>query len=663
MFNEDPVEFIRKINDSAEEWIDPRVAAINLLQMLARYRQKDTLPRLMPFMNSVLHEYETSPKSEATCIKKDGVLVAVATIQKILHESSSYSALIEPFLVAHVIPELQSPIPFLRARACWVIEYMNEELWHKESILRAVLTGLLQGLRDSALPVQTAAACSMRLLVEQEGAKDLVRPMLPEVVNEYFRIMEEAENDSVISALQTLVVNFGEEIQGIAASMVQRLSAAFFRFIATQNDDDDDATFAACGCLDTICVIIEEIGEVPAALQTIEPVVLPLVISVLNNTNELGYEFVDNVNTMLTFLTYYQDEISEGLFSCCTLLLAALKTWASDYISEIAGPLLNYISKATNRFFLATMPEGTPFHVALLGVIEQNILSTDGYEDDANAAAHLLACLQVCGNGMLNDQITRIFQLILQRLREKIKTKRLKCSLLNASLATICYDSLTVMSILRGDENHAHNYFGILFDALPGMESSFSRRLIVMAFTNILTIPLDALPFLASNNLENMYRQIIRELVFIQEEGADDEGHEAGGGSDDDEGEEVYHSGGHGKWKQALETLDVPDGGYDEDEDCVNAEDETYREALEKLDKEERVKRQLYIDGEPVDDDDDLDGYEFTSPLENIDVLGYFIDAMTSLAAKDSGRLNCLQSCLDVQDAERLQELVRLRNA
>ena len=39
-----------QIHDPSEDWLDPRIAAVNLLQMLARYRQKDTLPKLLPFM-------------------------------------------------------------------------------------------------------------------------------------------------------------------------------------------------------------------------------------------------------------------------------------------------------------------------------------------------------------------------------------------------------------------------------------------------------------------------------------------------------------------------------------------------------------------------------------------------------------------------------------
>ena len=33
LFTDDPTEFVRKINDVQEDWLDPRTAAINLLQV------------------------------------------------------------------------------------------------------------------------------------------------------------------------------------------------------------------------------------------------------------------------------------------------------------------------------------------------------------------------------------------------------------------------------------------------------------------------------------------------------------------------------------------------------------------------------------------------------------------------------------------------------
>ena len=43
-----------------------------------------------------------------------------------------------------------------------------------------------------------------RTLISLEGAADLLQAYLPEIVSEYFRIMDEVENDAVLSALQVM---------------------------------------------------------------------------------------------------------------------------------------------------------------------------------------------------------------------------------------------------------------------------------------------------------------------------------------------------------------------------------------------------------------------------------------------------------------------------
>jgi hypothetical protein len=148
-------------------------------------------------------------------------------------------------------------VAFIRSRACWVIEYFADLDWTgpaHSATLHAILKGLIHGLRDPALPVQAAAACSLRLLIEAEGAAELLKPMLPEIVNEYFRIMEEVENESVLSALQVMrcwlrctglitlsmsalllqaiILKYGEEISGMAPMMVTKLIELFHSYIA-----------------------------------------------------------------------------------------------------------------------------------------------------------------------------------------------------------------------------------------------------------------------------------------------------------------------------------------------------------------------------------------------------------------------------------------------
>jgi hypothetical protein len=83
MFNNEPVEFVRKVHDPLGDWLSPLIAATNLLQMLARYRQKDTLPMLLPFVQTVLVEYVNAPPEARDYRKKDGALVAIAVLAKV----------------------------------------------------------------------------------------------------------------------------------------------------------------------------------------------------------------------------------------------------------------------------------------------------------------------------------------------------------------------------------------------------------------------------------------------------------------------------------------------------------------------------------------------------------------------------------------------------
>lgn len=83
LFNDDPVEFVRKIHDPMEDWLDPRQSAVNLLQTMARYRAKDVLPKLLPYLQSILQTYTDAPIESKNFVAKDGVLVAFATISKV----------------------------------------------------------------------------------------------------------------------------------------------------------------------------------------------------------------------------------------------------------------------------------------------------------------------------------------------------------------------------------------------------------------------------------------------------------------------------------------------------------------------------------------------------------------------------------------------------
>jgi hypothetical protein len=71
-----------------------------------------------------------------------------------------------------------------------------------------------------------------RALIEKEGATELLKPLLPQIINEYFRIMEEVDNESVLMALQGIVQQYGDEIAGLAPRMIEHLVRKFQEYSA-----------------------------------------------------------------------------------------------------------------------------------------------------------------------------------------------------------------------------------------------------------------------------------------------------------------------------------------------------------------------------------------------------------------------------------------------
>jgi len=91
IFVEDPIEFVRKAHSPMEDFIDPAKQAQNLLQSLARYRPKDSMPFILETLHTSVRDYRAAlaaaasgpPPSQSYHRSMDGVIVAVACISKV----------------------------------------------------------------------------------------------------------------------------------------------------------------------------------------------------------------------------------------------------------------------------------------------------------------------------------------------------------------------------------------------------------------------------------------------------------------------------------------------------------------------------------------------------------------------------------------------------
>ena len=352
MFGSDPIEFVRRVHAAMEDWVDVRLAAVTLLQNLGRYRLKDTLPVFLPFIQGILNEHlqAAGAGQPVDYRRKDGCLVALSALSNVLLEKPAYSSHMEPIITTHVIPEFASPVGYMRCRVCLFMESFHEVKWSNDSTVQAILNGLLTCLRDPCLPVQTAAAITLRLYLTEESARALVIPILPDITREYFRIMSEVENDVVLSALQTIVLEFGDEIAGISTMLVSELLNAF-SYYSAQGQDDDEAAFSAAQCLDTISAVLEATKDRPEQIKEIEGMILPLIGKLFA---EESVEYVDNICDIMGYLSYYSASVSPALYSMLGPILDVLQSWAADYIVEFSPTIFNFLAQvnSTTIFFL-----------------------------------------------------------------------------------------------------------------------------------------------------------------------------------------------------------------------------------------------------------------------------------------------------------------------
>lgn len=200
------------------------------------------------------------------------------------------------------------------------------------------------------------------------------------------------------------------------------------------------------------------------------------------------------------------------------------------------------------------------------------------------------------------------------------------------------------------------------------MESTHSQKLIVVAFSSLLTQPVDLLPPIVASNLPVMFRQMILELTLIEDEAekeaarieddvyededdeiADDDDDEDDDDEDDGEDDNEDNHGRNGSRVKAQ----IPEDGYEDHEDCPNAEDVEYMATLLELSKEEGMR---YIDGDPVDDEDECP--EVVSFLDQADVLGLFLSAMNDVGRLNPSLMASLQSTCPAEDSAKLADLI-----
>ncbi|KAG9152610.1 hypothetical protein Leryth_025981 [Lithospermum erythrorhizon] len=294
LWEEDPHEYVRKGYDIIEDLYSPRTAAMDFVSELVRKRGKENLQKFILFIVEVFKRYDESSTEYKSYRQKDGALLAIGSVCDKLKQTDSYKSEVERMLVQHVFPEFSNPVGHLRAKAAWVAGQYAHITFSDPNNFRRALQSVVAGMRDPDLPVRVDSVFALRSYVEACNDLDEIRPILPQLLDELFKVMNEVENEDLVFTLETIVDKMRK------------------------------------------------------------PILLPIMRRMLTTD---GQDVFEETLELVSYMTFFSPTISLDLWSLWPLMMEALSDWAIDFFQNILVPLDNFICRSTAHFLSCKEPD------------------------------------------------------------------------------------------------------------------------------------------------------------------------------------------------------------------------------------------------------------------------------------------------------------------
>jgi len=651
LWRDDVHEYVRKGYDIIEDMYSPRTAAMNFVVELVNFKSKENLQRFITFVVNIFMRYNESPPEARPYAQKDGALLAIGSLSDKLKHTIPYKHALEDMLVAHVFPEFQSPVGHIRAKAAWVSgQYADIEFKNPQHFV-GLLQCIVRGLRDPELPVRVDSVVALRNFVDASQDLNEIRAILPQLLDELFRLMNEVENEDLVFTLETIVEKFGEEIAPFALGLCQNLTAAFWKCLGDDAEEDDDVgALAAVGCLRAISTIMESVSTLPHLYPQLEQLCMPIMFKMLSAEEQDVYE---EVLEMVSYLTYYSPQISPAMWELFPVLCKAIHDWAVDYFENILIPLDNYISRGTATFLNTKEPHNYLLMTMevlklTLGDLECSPPKTPFPDDDTVPAPKLIGTILQHCPGQVDECVEPMLMMALRRL-QGAERNHFKCLLITVVANALYYNAALALQILQ-KHGVLSDTFAVWFQMLyktgkKGKRILFTRavdkKICSLGLMSMLALPAESLPLELQAGMGQVLpaaMALLSDLKILEEEDALRESR----GYGDDEDEDL-------------------DDGEEEDADLGEDEEEDINEEeIASLLSKQRAKEIRFGDEDDSDDDWALDDDDVESALDSVNPYIFFSNIVKSVSTNDPARFSALTSSMDQANHTALQRIVQL---
>lgn len=172
------------------------------------------------------------------------------------------------------------------------------------------------------LPVRFYAACALEQVLMNDSALQFVRPGLDYVLKCFLELMNEFDNDALVSAFENVMSMFVEEIRPFALDICKHMKETYKRCIAVNPEHNrGESVLAAGAALATIRRILDSVHKDVPVLVEVESMIYPVLLHTLtaDGLDSLA-EGVDCI-TIIIHHGYRQRPISAQLWKLYPQLL------------------------------------------------------------------------------------------------------------------------------------------------------------------------------------------------------------------------------------------------------------------------------------------------------------------------------------------------------
>ena len=594
MWNEDPAEFIRMEHDLMGEFYDPRVSAGNFLMSLIAKRQKDALDLTVQFLVQLLTTYAMQfDLSARNYAAKDGALLAIGLLGPVLKKKAQYRSSLEDLIHAHVMTEFPSQVGFLRARACWVYGQFSDIKFKFPANMLNALERVVGCMADPELPVRVQAALALQKFLRAEQLTEEIRPVVPQLLQSIFSLMNDIENEDLVSTLETLVDTFPEQVAPLAVPCAQQIAVSFVSYIEKETDDEDDesAAMAAANCLGTLSTLLMSVHQLPQLFPELQACLLPLLAQ---NLCADRVEYLEETLEVIRVFTYYTKPITEELWQMFPMLVKAWNEFGYDYFQEFLPCIRNYITEGTERFCCSEGPKEMVFKMC-----EKVLKQPDSTQQHCGTVAQLMETVLIRCTGQADELVAPFVGLVCTRLFQEGQKIGSALRVLLASVVANAWTynaPLAIETLVSLGEDVTAEVLQTMIVIVADLERVHDKKVIILGLSSLIGIAHMQLPGVFVAGMQQMLRTTLLLVDQCHSQKLEEAAAEAAAKKEEEEEEQEEESSDEEEEEEYDDDdSDDVDDVDDDGEDAENEEDARYLAMLTKMAAQVRLRSSLVV--------------------------------------------------------------------